>query len=128
MHTSAESSTTAPVPTGLLIAAIDFIHVVRPAPRLIEATVTAFALRLDYDHAVAAALATRIRATARMLANPRWPSVRQLALCGDAVHRARFEAVVQRFIACQPLDAHLAFDLGVLQKALLAALPHHGRC
>lgn len=128
MHTLAESSTTAPVPTGLLVAAIDYINVVRPAPPLIETMVTAFALRLDYDHATASALAIRIRATARMLADARWPSMRQIGLIGDAMQRARFEAVVQQFIACHSLEASFAFDLGALQKALLAALPHHGQC
>lgn len=126
MHISSNHLHIAPVPTGLLTAAIYFINACRPEPQLVQTAVMALALRLDYDSTTAAALATRVTATARMFADPRWPSVRQWNYSGDAVDRAQYEAVVQQFIASAPLDAHLAFDVGALQRMLLAALPPHG--
>jgi len=119
-------SLVAPVPTGLLTAAIDFINVCRPEPQLVETTVMAFAERLNYDQITAIALATRVRATAGMFADPRWPSIRRLGCVGDTGDRARFEAVVQLFIASSPLKSNRTFDVGELRRILLDALPPHG--
>lgn len=116
------------VPVGLLTAAIDFINVVKPAPRDVDRLVTGLVLRLDYDGRTASALVTRIHATARMFANPRWPSIRRLGQGLPAEHRHEFEATVQRFIAASPLDTGSAFDLAALRADLIMALPASGSC
>ena len=119
---------TTTVPTLLLIAAIDFINFTRPAPRAVDAAVLSLALRLAYDDTTAIALAIRVRATARMFADYRWPAVRTLGISVASDSRGVFEATVQRFIATEPLDADLAFDVGALQRMLIAELPAQGRC
>ena len=126
MIVSSPSEHVAAGPIGLLSAAIDFINACRPEPQLVETAVMALARRLDYDQITAAALATRVRATARMFADPRWPSMRQLGCVGGIENRARFEAVVQHFIASVPLDASLDFKVSALQRKLLAVLSPHG--
>lgn len=128
MIVSSPSEHVAAVPTGLLTAAIDFINVCKPAPQLVQIAVMALARRLAYDQITAVALAARVSATARMFADPHWPSVRQLGCAGEVADRARFEAVVQQFIASAPLDTQLSFDVRTLQLMLLAALPQHGNC
>jgi hypothetical protein len=126
MHISSQHPHIAPVPAGLLIAAIDFLNECHPTPQFIEPAVIALARRLDYDHTIAAALAIRVRATARMLVDHRWPSIRQLGLAGDTAERRWFDAIVQQFIASASLNEALTFDVNGLQRMLLAALPPRG--
>jgi len=116
-----------PLPRYLLAAAIDYINATRSTPDSVEENLTIFALRLGYDTATAAVLATRVSATARMLTDPHWPSVRRLARSINSAETALFDIVVQRFIATEPLDANLAFDTRRLLAALLSTLPHKGQ-
>lgn len=121
------STDAAAVPVGLLTAAIDLINIVKPQPRDIDDLVTSMALRLDFDQKTASALMARIRATARMFANPAWPAIRQLGLGLSLEQRLIFEAAVQRFIATSPLNRDGCFDLAVLTHELTEALPSSGR-
>lgn len=118
----------ATVPVGLLTAAIDLINLVKPQPGDVDRLVTALVLRLDYNRSTACALITRIRATARMFANPRWPAVRRLGDVLPCEHRLIFEAHIQRFIATGQLGEDHTFDLAELLHELTAALPVSGRC
>jgi hypothetical protein len=118
---------TTTVPTALLIAAIDYVNHLRPAPRDIDTAVVSLALRLAYDDKTAMALSVRVRATARMFAYPLWPVVRALGHAVGQDMRGSFEDIVQRFIATAPLDAALEFEVESLQRILLAELPVQGR-
>ena len=122
----ARSTDAAAVPVGLLTAAVDLINIVKPAPTDIDHLVTSMALRLDYDRKTASALMTRIRATARMFADPAWPAIRQLGLGLSLQQRLIFEVTVQRFIAVAPLGRDGRFDLVVLTRELIQALPSSG--
>ena len=122
MLSSRIRSQPATVPVGLLTAAIDLINVVKPAPRDVDRLITELVLRLDYDRSTAHALVTRIRATARMFSDPRWPVIRQWGHGLSSEQRFLFEVLVQRFVAEAALDTG-GFDLGALLMTLLAELP-----
>ena len=128
MQLFGNSTPAAIVPVGLLTAAIDLINFVKPAPRDVDRLVTGLVLRLEYDRTTASALVTRIHATARMFADPRWPSIRRLRHGLPAEHRPEFEATVQRFIATSRLDTGSSFDLAALQADLIMTLPASGSC
>lgn len=121
------STHTAAVPVGLLAAAIDLINAVKPGARDVEPLVTGLVLRLDYDRTTASALMARIRATARMFVDPSWPTIRGLGLGLSLEQRLTFEAIVQRFIATAALDRDGCFDLEVLSREVMRALPASGR-
>lgn len=127
MHISRHVLQQKPLPPYLLVAAIDYINFTRPKPGTVPNTLTAFALRLDYDATTAAVLATRVSAAGRMFVDPPWPSVRRLASSIDSADTSLCDIVVHRFISMEPLDANLAFDTRRLLTALLSALPHKGR-
>lgn len=128
MLSTASNLAVAPVPTGLMTAAVDFINAVRPAPSSVEFDVTALALRLRFDTTTARALAARVRAAASMFADDRWASVRRLRASVSADDALMFELVVIEFIAAAPLDDAHTFDVDLLLRKLLAVLPSHGRC
>ncbi len=119
-------SATETVPVALLCAAIDVIAYARPPASQVDRTVIEVAVRLDYDAETATALALRVRAAARMFADPLWPGIRQLGRSLDAEQRLVFEATVRAFIAAAPLDDTLALDVGLLQRRLTEILAPHG--
>lgn len=127
MHISRHVLQQEPLPPYLLAAAIDYINFTRPKLDGMQHALSTFALRLGYDATIAAILSIRVSATARMFADPLWPSVRRLARNIDSTDTPLFDIVVQRFISTEPLDATLAFDTRRLLTALLSALPHKGR-
>jgi hypothetical protein len=116
-----------PLPPYLLAAAIDYINSTRPGPDSVPANLAAFALRLGYDATIAAVLATRVTATARMFADPLWPSVRGFTRRIHPADAPLFDRVVRRFIETEPLNVDFVFDPRRLLAELLSALPHQGQ-
>lgn len=117
---------TMPLPPALLSAAADYIADARPGPAQIDANVAAFALALGYDRQTAHALVTRVHASARMFAHPAWNTLRRYRTSLSIDNAILFNTIVCRFIAREPLDAALAFDLRRLSEHLLSTMPPMG--
>lgn len=115
------------LPPYLLAAAIDYINFTRPTPDSMASNLAAFASRLGYDATIAAVLAMRVTATARMFADPLWLVIRSLRQRSDPTNASLLDDVVRRFIEAEPLNDDLVFDARRLLAILLSALPHHGR-
>jgi len=114
------------LPPYLLAAAIDYINFTRPSPDSVATSLAAFASRLGYDATIAAVLAMRVTATARMFADPLWPVIRGLRQHSDPTNVSLLDDVVRRFIETEPLNDDLVFNARRLLAKLLSALPHHG--
>jgi hypothetical protein len=115
------------IPPALIGAALDCLAQLPDGHRLCPALLRSVAHVIGCDRADTPALLARIRATAIIMNDPRWPPWSAHFQTCTAEQRQVFETALLGIIAGLPLLMDLTFHADAFFDALLAgAMPHGG--
>jgi hypothetical protein len=114
---------TAPVSPALVAAALDCLAFLPDGHRLEPSLLMEVTRTITADQSQAAALLVRIRATANILRDPRWPAWAMYYRASTPSQHRAFDAVMLDCVATLPLDAALRFSADAFFEALLGGMP-----